>query len=145
MLRLALPLVLAGSLASAQGVVSYDTEQSFDDVVFGLENAILGQGLVVDSVHSVGDMLERTRADVGSDVSIFRHAQVFSFCSAMLSRKMMEADPLNLAYCPYDIFVMVRSDRPEVTTIGFQSYPEGPMKEIQEMLDHIARTALGLE
>ncbi|SIS49487.1 Uncharacterized conserved protein, DUF302 family [Roseivivax lentus] len=134
-----------GGMAQANDIISYETAQSFDDVVFGLENAILGQGLVVDSVHSVGDMLERTRTDVGSDVVIYRNAQVFSFCSAIVSRKMMEADPLNIAYCPYDIFVMVTDDRSDVTTIGFQRFPEGPMKEVEDLLDYIARTAIGLD
>ena len=142
---LALLMAVFATCAQAGDVISYETDQTFDDVVFGLENAILGQGLVVDSVHSVGDMLERTRADVGSDVVIYRNAQVFSFCSALVSRKMMEADPINLAYCPYDIFVMVTEARPDVTTIGFQRYPEGPMQEVEEFLDHLSRTAIGLD
>lgn len=142
---MAIAISVMGGIAHAGDVVSYDTSQSFDDVVFGLENAILGQGLVVDSVHSVGDMLERTRADVGSDITIYRNAQVFSFCSAIVSRKVMEADPINLAYCPYDIFVMVTEENPEVTTIGFQSFPEGRMKEVEDLLNHIARTAIGMD
>ncbi len=142
---MAIALTILGGMAHAADVVTYETDQSFDDVVFGLENAILGQGLVVDNVSSVGDMLERTREDVGSDITIYQNAQVFSFCSALVSRKMMEADPLNIAYCPYDIFVMVTDDNPGVTTIGFQSYPDGPMKEVEDLLNHIARTAIGAE
>ena len=129
-------LVLTAFAAQAE-MITYDTDQSFDDVVFGLESAILGEGLVIDHVSHTGEMLERTRADVGSDVVLFEQADIFSFCSASLSRKVMEADPMNIVFCPYDIFVMVRPDTPDVTTIGFRSYPDGAMKEIEALLDRI--------
>lgn len=135
---------LAAGVVSAD-VVSYDTEQSFDDVVFGLENAIIDAGLVVDHVSHVGEMLERTRADVGSDVVLFDQADVYSFCSAKLSRQVMEADPMNIRFCPYDIFVMVRHDTPETTTIGFRAFPEGEMQVIHDLLDGLARAAIGME
>ena len=66
-------------------------------------------------------------------------------CSAVLSRKMMEADPMNIAFCPYDIFVMVRPETPDTTTIGFRSFPEGAMKQVEAMLDGLAKAAIGLE
>ncbi|SNT31423.1 DUF302 domain-containing protein [Antarctobacter heliothermus] len=138
-------LVLVASTAFAEGFVSYDTTDSFDDVVFGLENAILDEGLVIDAVSHTGDMLERTRADVGSDVTIFTHADIFSFCSAKISREVMEADPMNVVFCPYDIFVIVRPETPDTTTIGFRSFPDGEMKKVEALLDGIARAAIGLE
>ena len=142
--RLALTLIALPVLAAAQAV-TYDTDQSFDDVIFGLESAILDQGLVIDHVSHTGEMLERTRADIGSDVVLFTDADVYSFCSATLSRKVMEADPMNVRFCPYTIFVMTRPDRPGTTTIGFNSYPDGAMKEVEALLDTIARGALGLD
>lgn len=138
-------LALTATGALAQDMITYDTEQSFDDVVFGLENAILGAGLVIDAVSHTGEMLERTRADVGSDVVLFNQADIFSFCSAHLSREVMEADPMNVVFCPYDIFVIVRPDTPDTTTIGFRTYPEGEMKKIEALLDGIAREAIGLD
>ncbi|MBV7397434.1 DUF302 domain-containing protein [Mameliella sediminis] len=138
-------LALAATGALADGIVSYDTDQSFDDVVFGLENAILDAGLVIDSVSHTGDMLERTKADVGSDVTIFTQADIFSFCSAKISREVMEANPMNVVFCPYDIFVIVRPETPDTTTIGFRSYPEGEMKKVEKMLDDIARAAIGID
>lgn len=127
------------------GYVSYTTDESFDDVVFGLENAILDEGLVIDSVSHTGEMLERTKGDVGSDVTIFTKADVYSFCSAKLSREVMEADPMNLIFCPYDIFVAVSPDKPGETMIGFRSFPDGEMQKIQALLDRIAKAAIGLE
>lgn len=138
----ALSLVAAASQAE---MITYDTEQSFDDVMFGLESAILDEGLVIDSVSRVGEMLERTRADVGSDVVLYEQADVLSFCSATVSRTVMEADLMNIVYCPYGIFVMVRADQPDVTTIGFRTFPEGAMKEVEALLDGLAKAAIGLE
>jgi uncharacterized protein (DUF302 family) len=137
-------LALGATGALAQDIITYDTEESFDDVVFGLENAILDKGLVIDSVSHTGEMLERTKADVGSDVTIFTHADIFSFCSAQISREVMEADPMNVVFCPYDIFIIVRPDTPDITTIGFRSFPEGDMKKVEALLDDIARSAIGL-
>ena len=138
---------LAGwaGMAAAADMVSYTTSESFDDVIFGLENAILDAGLVVDSVSHVGEMLNRTGADVGSDVVLFLEADVLSFCSAVVSRKVMEADPMNIVFCPYDIFVARSPEAPDTVTIGYRSFPEGPMQEVQALLDRITRAAIGLD
>jgi len=138
-------LAIAATGALADEMITYETQDSFDDVVFGLENAIIDEGLVIDSVSHTGDMLERTRMDVGSDVVIFENADIFSFCSAQLSREVMEADPMNLIYCPYDIFVFVRPETPDTTTIGYRAFPEGEMKKIEALLDGITRAAIGLD
>ena len=140
-----LALTIAASSVSAADMITYDTDQSFDDVTFGLENAILDAGLVIDHISHTGDILERTKGDVGSDVTLFLHADVYSFCSAKLSRDVMEADPMNIVFCPYDIFVMVRPETPDVTTIGFRTFPDGAMKTIEALLDGIAKAAIGLE
>ncbi|MBN2905288.1 MAG: DUF302 domain-containing protein [Rhodobacteraceae bacterium] len=138
-------LAVAATCANAEGPVTYTVEQSFDDVVFGLENAVLGQGLVIDSVSHTGEMLERTKDAVGSDVTIFTRADIFSFCSASLSRKVMEADPMNVQFCPYDIFVLQFPDKPDETVIGYRQMPDGAMKEVEALLDTIAREAAGLD
>lgn len=142
-LSLAAVCFTASSAFAADDYVSYKTDQSFDDVIFGLENAILDEGLVIDSVSHVGDMLERTRADVGSDVVLYEKADVYSFCSAQLSREVMEAEPMNIIFCPYDIFVMVSPDEPDQTMIGYREFPEGDMQKIEALLDRIAKSAIG--
>ncbi|MDO7707479.1 MAG: DUF302 domain-containing protein, partial [Loktanella sp.] len=70
----------------------------------------------------------------------YDNADILVFCSAVLSRKMMEADPLNIAHCPYGIYV---ADRAGEVTIGFRNYPEGIMQEVQAFLDDITREAIG--
>lgn len=138
-------LLAIGQGAAAQQTVTYESSESFEDVAFGLESAILDEGLVIDHVSHVGEMLERTRADVGSDVTIFAEADVYSFCSATISREVMEADPMNIAFCPYDIFVAQLAKEPDRVIVGYRSFPDGAMQQVEALLDRIARTAVGLD
>ena len=134
-------LLLAMPAHAQQPVTLYQTDDSFDDATFSVESAILDRGLVIDYVSHVGEMLARTGADVGSDVALFEAADVFLFCSAVLSRKVMEADPLNIAHCPYSVFV---TDQGGEVSIGYRNMPDGAMQMVQELLDEIAREAAGM-
>ncbi|MBR9653226.1 DUF302 domain-containing protein [Thalassovita aquimarina] len=126
--------------AFAEGVTTYTTDASFEDAAFAVESAIIGRGLVVDYVSHVGAMLERTGTDVGSDVKLFEAADVFIFCSAVTSRNVIEADLLNIAHCPYGVFV---ADKGNEVIVGYRNYPEGAMQEVQSLLDEIAQEAVG--
>ena len=144
MLRSALTaaaIALTGASAGAQEAVTYPVDGDFGDATFGVESAIVGRGLVIDYVSHTGEMLNRTGADVGSGTEIFAEADIFLFCSAVLSRKVMEADPMNIAHCPYGIFV---AEQDGAVMVGYRTYPEGPMQEVQALLDEIAREAAGL-
>lgn len=134
-------LCVTGAVAQDE-VTTYSYDGSFDDAAFGVESAIVGRGLVIDWTSHVGDMLNRTAADVGSETELFRAADVYLFCSAVVSRKVMEADPMNIAHCPYGVFVV---DQDGEVTVGFKNYPEGTMQDVQALLDGIAREAVGLE
>lgn len=144
MKRLGLAACLAATLgagaATAEDATTYPFDGSFEDAAFAVESAIVDKGLVIDYRSHVGEMLNRTGADVGSDVKIFDNADVFLFCSAVLSRKVMEAEPANIAHCPYGIFV---TDREGQVAVGYRNLPEGPMQEVQGLLDEIAREATG--
>ena len=114
-IALCLTLALGAFLPAAAdpgGVRTYEVEGSFDDAVFNLEGAIVGRGFVVDHVSHVGEMLNRTAADVGATRQVYDRADVYLFCSATLSREMMEADPNNIAHCPYGIFVYQLAGKP---------------------------------
>ena len=89
--------------AWAEGPVTVPFDGSFEDATFAVESAIVGEGLVIDYVSHVGEMLNRTGGDVGSDAMIFQNADIFLFCSAVISRQVMEADPMNITHCPYGI------------------------------------------
>ncbi|HEC71382.1 MAG TPA: DUF302 domain-containing protein [Roseobacter sp.] len=119
--------------------ITYDYDGSFEDATFAIENAIIGKGLVVDYVSHTGEMLNRTGPDVGSDIEIFKAADVYLFCSAVVSRRVMEADPMNIVHCPYSIFV---ADIEGKVTVGYPTFPDGPMQEVQALLDEITKSAL---
>ena len=141
---LATAIATIGSFASAQSAIFYSADEGFDDVSFAVESAILDKGLVIDSVSHVGDMLNRTGADVGSTEALYDAADVYSFCSATVSREVMEAHPMNIVYCPYGIFVAQLTGSDDVI-VGFQEYPEGEMQLVQDLLDELVRDALELD
>ena len=131
-------LALSVTPLLAQNSTTYTFDGTFDDATFSVESEIIGAGLVIDFVAHSGEMLARTGPDLGSDVVLFEAADVFLFCSAVLSRQVMEIDPANIAFCPYGIFV---TDREGTVQIGYRNFPKGEMQVIQEMLDTIARAA----
>ena len=128
--------------ALAEGPVTTTVSGAFDDVQFDIETAITDAGLVIDAVNKVGEMLERTREDVGGTEVLFTQAQVFNFCSAVVSRQVMEADPMNLQHCPYAIFVAERPDAPGEIMVGRRAYPAGAMDAVAGLLDGIIADAL---
>ena len=131
-------LALAAPAFAQDNATTYPFDGSFD-ATFSVENAIIGLGLVIDYVSHTGEMLNRTAGDVGSGVKIFEAADVFLFCSAVLSRNVMEADPMNIAHCPYGIFV---ADRAGEVIVGYRNYPKGPMQQVQALLDEIVQEAV---
>lgn len=133
-----LAFLASAAPALAQDVVTRTFDGTFKDAAFAVETAITNKGLVVDYVSHVGEMLSRTASDVGSDVEIFTEADVFLFCSAVVSRAVMEADPMNVAFCPYSIFV---AEREGEVTIGYRKYPDGAMQQAQKLLEEIVADA----
>lgn len=120
LLGLGLPgLAMADARAvSAAELFTKSKTGSFEDVKFDLTNAVIERGLVVDYTGSVAGMLDRTGVDVGSTKKLYRHAEYFVFCSAKLSRQMMEADPANIGFCPFVVFIYERDDKPGEIVVG---------------------------
>ena len=125
--------------ATAEDAFTYAFDGSFEDATFAVESAIVGQGLVIDSVSHVGDMLNRTGADVGSDTMIFKNADIFLFCSAVVSRQVMEQDPMNITHCPYGIFVLETANG---VTVGHKDYPDGSMQAVENLMQQIVAEAI---
>ena len=95
-------ILLAGlaHAALANDTVTYEvTNQSYDDVMFGLENAIQDFGLVISEHNHVGNMLNGPRP-IWRDRDNICYADIFGFCSAPLSRAAMLEDPMNIRFCP---------------------------------------------
>lgn len=139
-LGLGLALVAANPV-HADSFYSFEAEGSFDDVVFAVEMAITGRGLVIDSVNHIGDMLARTKEDVGGTKDLFAGAQVMSFCSADVSRQVMEADLMNIQYCPYGIYVFQPAEEDAPVMVGYREYSDRSMQPVNYLLQQIVADA----
>jgi uncharacterized protein (DUF302 family) len=142
-------LVLAASPAAAQAIKTYEKSgTSYDDVRFDLTNAIVGAGLSVSSTGRVGEMLDRTGEAVGSTKKIYRNAEFFTFCSAKVTRALVEADPLNIAFCPTTMFLFEPEDRPGTVVVGYRrpvatdARSAAAVTAAEALLDQIARDAV---
>lgn len=136
---LAAAACLPASLAQAEDPVVTRYDGSFEDATFAVENAIVNEGLVIDYVSHVGDMLNRTGEDVGSDTMLFKAADIFIFCSAVVSREVMEVNPMNIVHCPYGIFV---AEDANGVLIGHRDFPDGPMQAVEDLLAGIVAEAV---
>ena len=134
-------------------VVTYSKKAKFEDVRDDLKTAIESKGLVIDYQSHINTMIERTGKDVGSSRKLYVDAQGFVFCSAALSRKTMEADPANVAMCPYTITVYATVQQPDTTHVAYNrpwrrdgsAASKAALKEVEALLDGIARTSLGMK
>jgi len=158
--RIALTLafgLFAGALSVAAvadnaALKLYTTKGSFDDVRQDVEIAITNRGLVVDHVSHISDMLERTGKDLGLPGNIFGKAESLQFCSATVSRRMMQADPSNIVFCPYSVVVYTLPKDPKTVYVGYRR-PEligseaskASLKAVEDLLDGIVKEALNLQ
>lgn len=147
----ALALPAAAAAAEPDPVVSYAKKGRFEDVRDDLKAAIEARGLVIDAQSFVNRMLERTGKDVGSTRKLYVDAQAFVFCSAVLSRRMMEADPANAAMCPWSLMVYATAAEPDRVVVAYRRLlraggspaSRAALAEVEALLDGIAREAVG--
>lgn len=131
--------VLVGTSAVADEFILTPAGMSFDDATFAVESTIVGRGLVIDYTSHVGEMLERTREDIGSDVVLFTNANIYLFCSAAVSRAAMEADWQNIAFCPYGIQVVERPG--EEVMVGYVRRDAESMAPVNALLADLVAEA----
>ena len=112
-------LSLAAKVAVDNHRAVYVVSGEFADVRDDLSNAILAKGMVISSVSRVGEMLERTGQDLGGASPIYGDAEVLEFCSAVISRRALEADPHSIVYCPYRIAIYSLPDAPEQIYLAY--------------------------
>lgn len=149
---LAFGLVAAGSaLAATSNAVreTFVTTDDFDTVKAFLEEALTARGLVVNNVSHVGEMLERTGKDLGDNKQVFVKAEGIEFCSATFSRKMMEADPHNIVFCPYVISIYVLPSEPGKTYVSFRrpqmtgsKASRAALRDVEKLLRGVVKEAL---
>lgn len=162
-MRRLLPPLLAAALLSgcasmpkpaaptaADHVVQYSKTGNFKDVSEDLQLAIQGRGLVIDNTSHVHNMLVRTGKDLGLTKVIYKDAEAYSFCSATISRAMMEADAHNIVFCPFTITVYATVTEPNKVYVAYRRPPligseasKAALKAVHDLLDGIAREAIG--
>jgi hypothetical protein len=145
--------VLAGP-PDTSPIVRYTAAGKFENARDDLVNAITVRGLVIDHNSHVAKMLDRTGQDLGTTKKIYGddQGQTFSFCSAVVSRKTMEADPNNIIFCPYTIALYTTLAEPNKVNIAYRRplgadnspASQAALKEVAALLDSIAREALNL-
>jgi hypothetical protein len=136
-------MIIAAPAQAQEEVTTLSVEAPFADVASDLEDAIVNRGYVVDYRGYIGDMLKRTAADVGGAKALYRNAEFLQFCSAVISRKAMETDIGNIAYCPYVIFAYEAEGAPGKVVVGFRRLPDGPGRDdvnalLEEIVDEAA-------
>ena len=138
----AILLVSTAAHAAGDDVMTVESDSAFADVATGIENAIVNRGFKVDYHGYIGDMLKRTASDVDAEKALYKDAEFFTFCSAVVSRKVMEADVGDIAYCPYVVFAYETVDKPGSVTVGFRKLPDGGARdEVNALLSGIIKDA----
>lgn len=131
------PYGFAWAAGSVDPLHTKTITRAYSDVRIDLQNAIINQGLTIDYNGKLGDMLKRTAKDVGAKGDLYIDAEYFTFCSSRLSRKMMEADPVNMGLCPYMMFLYERVGNEGKVTVGYKEMPmrgdEGSQKALTEI------------
>jgi len=144
LLAAAMALFCLANVAHAAGddVKTIESDAAFADVTAGIENAIVNRGYTIDYHGFIGDMLKRTATDVDAAKALYKEAEFFSFCSAVLSRKVMEGDIADIAYCPYVVFAYEAAEKPGTVTVGFRTLPAGGERDaVNALLSDIIKDA----
>ncbi len=118
----------------------YRIKGSYEDVRVDLDYAITGQGIKVNGVSHISDMLNRTGKDIGRTRKVYDHAEAIQFCSATLSRNMMEADPLNIVFCPYIIFIYSLPGEKNTVYMGYRKPPHLNTQKSKKAVADVVKT-----
>lgn len=114
---------------------------SFADTREAVVMAIENRGLVINYTSHIADMLQRTGADIGASRQIFAQAEIIEFCSAGLSRRMMEADPHNIVLCPFAISIYTLPGDQGGTWVSYRKPQGGAASIVGPLLAEIAGEA----
>ena len=127
-------------------VVVYTADSDFEDVIENIKMAVTDRGMLVSGTLHVQDMLARTGKDLGFEKNVYLHAESVEFCSALMSHRMVAADPRNLVICPFTIAAYELAAKPGQVYIAYRKqFLAGEAHEataaVLKMLDEIAREA----
>lgn len=127
--------------------VTADYDQVWDDLTAALTN----RGLVISSVSHVGEMLRRTGKALGARQQLFARANVMEFCSAIISRQMMQANPHYIAFCPYQIMVYSLPDSPGTVYLSYRRLlwdkvrDRAPLQAVENLLEGLVNEVIEMQ
>ncbi len=147
---LSLALSAVASLASAADgpYATYSSHAAFEEVMENLRGAIQERGLYINNEMHLGEMLERTGKDLGYTTQVYLKAESIEFCSATLSRRMVEEDPRRIVNCPFIVSVYVLPGEPGKTLVAYRRpaaeevAQSKAMAEVAAMLKGVAEAAV---
>lgn len=137
-LLLCAPLLAAADDWRASEAVQGSFADTRDAVVTAIEN----RGLVINASSHISDMLDRTGSDLGKSRRIYEKAEILEFCSAALSRQMMETNPHDIVNCPFTIAIYTLAGQPATTWVGYRRQAGQSAAAIEKMLADIVAEAL---
>jgi hypothetical protein len=145
-------IAVAGLSGAAEAEPAYRTKtvsSDFESVAFDLTNAIVNRGLKVDYTGYVSTMLDRTKDATGKG-SPYVDGRYYIFCSAQLSQATMQANPDNIAACPYVVLAYELKSAPGKTVVGYRrplaagdDASKAALGEIEQLLQSIVDEAAG--
>ncbi|PYG02746.1 MULTISPECIES: hypothetical protein [unclassified Thioalkalivibrio] len=143
-----LPALAYEVVEESEERVIYSVEGDFDHYFEMVEFAIETEGLVINNVGHIADMLDRT-AGQESGEGIYLNGRSVDFCSATYSRATMEADPHNITFCPYVIAIYELAAEPGTIYMSYQRVPQigdeasqESLGDVNELVDRIVTEAL---
>ena len=142
--RIIVLLCLGLSIASAQAeewMVRKKLAVGFDDAKEAVVMAIENRGLVINYTSHIAEMLARTGSDIGATTRIFDKAEIIEFCSAKLSRRMMELDPHNIVLCPFSISIYTLPCEKNTTWVAYRLPGGDAAKLVEPLLREISAEA----
>lgn len=148
-LALCAMLCLPFSTMAAEGfTVLFKTQGDFQFVRDSVQTAIEGKGLVINHTNKIAEMLERTGKDLGATKQVYVNGEQFEFCSATVSRQMMEADPHAMVMCPYIVSVYtIPNDKNVYISYRKSSFTKNPalkkaLDNVEKLLTEIIKDAM---
>ncbi len=140
-----------GNLPDLAPVVIRTVTGEYEQVWEDLQTALSDRGLMVSSVSHIGEMLVRTGQSFEGAKKIFAQARGLVFCSAILSRTMMETNPHFIAFCPYQILVYSLPEQEDIVYISYRrliwnnGHNQEPLENIEQLLNGLVSEVIELQ
>lgn len=140
---------VAGGSNGTDFAVIMSKKANFDDIRENLVMAIENRGVKIDHQSFIAEMLARTGKDIGLTKVTYLRGDQLQFCKADLSRAMMEADPRNMAFCPFIFSLYIAADKPDVVNLeyrklaafGTSKASRKALADVEKMMQEIAQEA----